>query len=73
MDLFFLYVEGEDDERFFEQVFAPMLDSASESLKFILYAEESKEWRKVHLETTFKTTRGIGGRRIIVGDQDAAH
>lgn len=49
----YLFVEGPDDERFFRSVIEPLIGERFDFVKYILYAQQSKEDFEKLIPTSF--------------------
>ena len=63
-----IYVEGQDDALFFEQVVIPLLDRSSVSAEVSEYRQRPKQALRKELRILAKT----GARRIVVSDLDSS-
>ncbi len=64
--LLFIFIEGNDDKRFFESVVAPSLQEKYSAIKFPKYAEKDKK-RKVNF---IKSINAMKADYICIGDID---
>lgn len=64
--LLIIFVEGNDDERFFERIVVPVLKKKFDSVKLVKYAQMKKE----RLESYIRSITSAGWDYIYVTDMD---
>ncbi len=64
----YIWVEGPDDERFFNRIVLPILSTKYDSIKVIQYAKETLTWRKNFI----KSMIAMEADYIFVADVDSA-
>ncbi len=62
----FLFVEGDDDERFFQRVIVPFFEKRYDNIKIVTYAKRKKDY----LEKFVRSMRSMGADYLIVRDLD---
>lgn len=64
----YIWVEGPDDERFFNRIVLPILSNNYDNIKILQYAKETLTWRKNFL----KSMIAMGADYIFVADVNSA-
>lgn len=64
--MLFIFLEGDDDERFFESVVKPFLQERYSAVKFQKYAKKDKKWKVKFI----KSINSMKADYICVGDID---
>lgn len=63
---FYLFVEGDDDERFFTRIFSPRLHQTYEHVATVQYAKLKKE----KIDRFLESVKAMGANYLFVGDLD---